>query len=88
MIQESNIIGQSWIPQIPLVNSTQILTESSPELNSQIPATTQVVNTTPVTTAPQISQQISYAPIVSAIQQPKTTGAKPVVKVVPIYDDF
>ena len=71
-----------------MVNSTQILTETTP-IDSQIPATTPVVNTNPVPTAPQTSQQISYVPIVQAIQQPKTsTGARPVVKVVPIYDDF
>ena len=52
-----------------------------------MPATSTQINTTQVTTAPTTSQQISYVPIVSAIQQPKT-GAKPVVKVVPIYDEM
>ena len=85
-MQNTNIVGQSAIPQIPLVNSTQILTESVP-LNSQIPVTSSVTEQTPVVTAPQNAQQISYAPIVSAIQQPKTND-KPVVKVVPIYDEF
>ena len=87
MIQESNVINQSGMPQIPLVNSTQIITQSTPMINSQLPTTTSVVNPTPVVTAPVAQQQISYAPIVSAIQKPKT-GAKPVVKVVPIYDEF
>ena len=87
MIQESNVITQNGIPQIPRVNFTQIITQSTPVINSQLPATTSVVNPTPVVTAPVTQQQISYAPIVSAIQKPKT-GAKPVVKVVPIYDEF
>ena len=87
MIQDSNVVAQSGIPQIPLVNSTQILTQSSPLVNSQMPATSTQINTTQVTTAPTTSQQISYVPIVSTIQQPKT-GAKPVVKVVPIYDEM
>ena len=87
MIQDSNVVAQSGIPQIPLVNSTQILTQSSPLVNSQMPATSTQINTTQVTTAPTTSQQISYVPIVSAIQQPKT-GSKPVVKVVPIYDEM
>ena len=87
MIQDPNSITQSGIPQIPLVNSTQILTQSSPILTSQIPATTSVVNTTPVTDVPTTSQPISLVPVVSAVQQPKT-NARPVVKVVPIYDEF
>ena len=87
MIQESNVVTQSGMPQIPLVNSTQILTQTTPVINSQLPATTSVVNSTPVVTAPVTSQQISYAPIVFAMQKPKT-GAKPVVKVVPVYDEF
>ena len=87
MIQDSNVIAQSGMPQIPLVNSTQILTQSSPLINSQMPSTTTQITSTQATNAPATSQQISYAPIVSAIQKPKT-GAKPVVKVVPIYDEF
>ena len=86
MIQNTNVISQSGMPQIPLVNSTQILTQSSPILNTQMPATTSVVNTSPVTTVPTTSPQISYMPVGSAIRQPKT-GVKPVVKVVPIYDE-
>ena len=86
MIQNTNVISQSGMPQIPLVNSTQILTQSSPILNTQMPATTSVVNTSPVTTVPTTSPQISYMPVVSAIRQTKT-GVKPVVKVVPIYDE-
>ena len=77
-----NSVAQSAMPNIPLVNSTQILTESSPIINSQMPANTSVPQ------APQVSQQISYVPIVSAIQQPKTQNqGRPVVKVVPIYDE-
>ena len=87
MIQDSNVIAQSGMPQIPLVNSTQILTQSSPLINSQMPATSTQITSTQVTNAPATSQQISYVPIVSAIQQPKT-GTKPVVKVVPIYDEM
>ena len=80
-------ITRPEIDELRGVNSTQIITQSTPVINSQLPATTSVVNSTPVVTAPVTSQQISYAPIVSAIQKPKT-GAKPVVKVVPIYDEF
>ena len=87
MLQDTNIVqnsvAQSAMPQIPLVNSTQILTASTPILNSQIP-----MGTATVSQAPQNSQQqVSLVPVVSAIQQPKQEG-KPVVKVVPIYDDF
>ena len=87
MLQDTNIVqnsvAQSAMPQIPLVNSTQILTASTPVLNSQIP-----MGTATVSQAPQNSQQqVSLFPVVSAIQQPKQEG-KPVVKVVPIYDDF
>ena len=87
MLQDTNIVqnsvAQSAMPQIPLVNSTQILTASTPVLNSQIP-----MGTATVSQAPQNSQQqVSLVPVVSAIQQPKQEG-KPVVKVVPIYDDF
>ena len=85
-MQNTNIVqnsmAQSAMPNIPLVNSTQILTGSTPIVNSQMPATTSVAQ------APQASQQISYVPIVSAIQQPKTQNkGRPVVKVVPIYDE-
>ena len=31
-----NSVAQSAMPQIPLVNSTQILTQSSPVINSQV----------------------------------------------------
>ncbi len=88
MLQDTNIVqnsvAQSAMPQIPLVNSTQILTASTPVLNSQIP-----MGTATVSQAPQNSQQqqVSLVPVVSAIQKPKQEG-KPVVKVVPIYDDF
>ena len=87
MLQDTNIVqnsvAQSAMPQIPLVNSTQILTASTPVLNSQIP-----MGTATVSQAPQNSQQqVSLVPVVSAIQKPKQEG-RPVVKVVPIYDDF
>ncbi len=78
-----NSVTQSAMPNIPLVNSTQILTGSSPIVNSQMPVTTSVAQ------APQVSQQLSYVPVVSAIQQPKTQNqGRPVVKVVPIYDEM
>ena len=89
-MQESNIVQNSISPSImqniPLVNSTQILAPTNQVINSQIPVTTSVQN--PSAQAPQVSQTFSYIPIVSAIQQPKTQNqGKPVVKVVPIYDE-
>ena len=90
MIRDTNIVqnsvAKSAMPNIPLVNSTQILTDSAQVVNSQIP---QVTTTT--VQQPQTSQQtISLVPVVSAIQQPKQQQqqGRPVVKVVPIYDDF
>ena len=90
MLQDTNIaqtsVTQSAMPQIPLVQSTQILTTSTPVLNSQIPMGTASVGQ--IGREPQNSQQqISLVPVVSAIQRPKQEG-RPVVKVVPIYDDF
>ena len=76
MLQDTNIVqnsvAQSAMPQIPLVNSTQILTASTPVLNSQIP-----MGTATVSQAPQNSQQqVSLVPVVSAIQKPKQEGKK------------
>ena len=88
MMQEPNLVQNSISPSIvqniPLVNSTQILAPTNQVINSQIPVT--VPN--PSAQAQQVSQTFSYIPIVSAIQQPKTQNqGKPVVKVVPIYDE-
>ena len=87
MLQDTNIVqnsvAQSTMPQIPLVNSTKIITASTPILNSQIPMGVATVGQDPQNT----QQQVSLVPVVSAIQKPKQEG-RPVVKVVPIYDDF
>ena len=90
MMQDPNLVQNSISPSIvqniPLVNSTQILAPTNQVINSQIPVTTSVQN--PSAQAQQVSQTFSYIPIVSAIQQPKTQNqGKPVVKVVPIYDE-
>ena len=90
MISDTNIVqnsvAQSAMPNIPLVNSTQILTDSAQVVNSQIPQ----VTTTTVQQLQTSQQTISLVPVVSAIQQPKQQQqqGRPVVKVVPIYDDF
>ena len=77
---QSNIVQSSVSPnivqQIPLVNSTQMLTQT--QIN---PVTT---STSPGLNNPQIS--VSYAPIVSAIKPPEPAGHRPKVTVVPIYD--
>ena len=77
---QSNVVQSSVSPnivqQIPLVNSTQVLTQT--QLN---PVTT---STSPGLNNPQIS--VSYAPIVSAIKPPEPAGHRPKVTVVPIYD--
>ena len=77
---QSNVVQSSVSPnivqQIPLVNSTQVLTQT--QLN---PVTT---STSPGLNNPQIS--VSYAPIVSAIKPPESAGHRPKVTVVPIYD--
>ena len=87
-MQASNVIDISQSPntiqQIPLVNSTQLLTQSSPLVNSEITQSTSVTASNPGVPNPQIS--ISYAPIVSAIKQPEIPGQVPIVKVIPIYD--
>ena len=79
-----NSVAQSAMPQIPLVNSTQILTQSSPVINSQVNPVA-ASTTTPILTNPQVS--VSYAPIVSAIKPPQPAGRIPKVTVVPIYDE-
>ena len=77
---QSNVVQSSVSPnivqQIPLVNSTQMLTQT--QIN---PVTT---STSPGLNNPQIS--VSYAPIVSAIKPPEPAGHRPKVTVVPIYD--
>ena len=84
---ESNIIsytGQNEIEQIPLVNSNQVVTQSSSVLSSQLNPIPSMSTAFPVLTDPKVS--ISYAPIVSAEKPPQVAGQIPVVKVVPIYD--
>ena len=80
-----NSVAQSGMPHIPLVNSTQVLTTSSPILNSQV---NPVVSTTGVDPS-QVNQQVtvSYAPIVSALKPQPAPGQRPKVTVVPIYDE-
>ena len=80
-----NSVAQSGMPHIPLVNSTQVLTTSSPILNSQV---NPVVSTTGVDPS-QVNQQVtvSYAPIVSALKPQPVPGQRPKVTVVPIYDE-
>ena len=77
---QTNVVQSSVVPntvqQIPLVNSTQMLTQT--QIN---PVTT---STSPGLNNPQIS--VSYAPIVSAIKPPEPAGHRPKVTVVPIYD--
>ena len=68
--------------QIPLVQSTQILTQTQPVIASQVVSTPPLVASTPVVTVPQPSV---IPPVASVPVQPVVhTG----VKVVPIYDDF
>ena len=77
---QSNVVQSSVVPntiqQIPLVNSTQVLSQT--QIN---PVTT---STSPGLNNPQIS--VSYAPIVSAIKPQEPAGHRPKVTVVPIYD--
>ena len=77
----SSIAQSSVLPQVPLVQSTQILTQPSQVIASQaIPAASVV----PSVVQPQ---QFQYVPVASVMHQPRgqiTSG----VKVVPIYDDF
>ena len=68
--------------QIPLVQSTQILTQQQSVLPSTIISTPSVVPTTPAYAVPQAS----YAPVVSSVPAQPTVHTG--VKVVPIYDDF
>ena len=83
-----NSVAQSGMPHIPLVNSTQVLTTSSPILNSQVNQVNPVVSTTGVDPT-QVNQQVtvSYAPIVSALNPQPAPGQRPKVTVVPIYDE-
>ncbi len=77
-------VGLSALQQIPLVNSTQIVTQSTPVINSQVTSTNPTTSSTPILSDPNVS--VSYAPIVSAIKPPQVQGQIPIVKVVPIYD--
>ena len=79
-----NSVNPNIIQQIPIVDSTQVLTQTTPIEVSQVNPISSVTASTPGLPNPQIS--ISYAPIVSAIKPPETTGQVPVVKVIPIYD--
>ena len=71
-------IVQSQIPQIPLVQSTQIL-QPTQVVTSQVVPVSSIVQSTPV---PQ------YVPVVSTIQQANPQPVHSGVKVVPIYDNF
>ena len=70
--------------QIPLVQSTQILTQQQPVITSQVVTSPSVVASTPAYTAPQVSYVPTAFPIPQQPQPVVHTG----VKVVPIYDDF
>jgi len=83
-VTTSSVVQSNVLPQVPLVQSTQILTQPSPVIASQaVPAASMVTSVTPTVTAPQFQ----YVPVASVMHQPRgqiTSG----VKVVPIYDDF
>ena len=82
----SSVVQSNVLPQVPLVQSTQILTQSTPVLASQaIPATSVVNSVTPTVTTP--APQFQYVPVASVMHQPRGPMASG-VKVVPIYDDF
>lgn len=85
---QTNVIqsapGLNTTQQIPLINSTPIVTRSTQITSSQLNPIASLTTSTPVLTDPQVS--VSYAPIVSAIKPPQIAGQIPVVKVVPIYD--
>ena len=77
----SSIAQSSVLPQVPLVQSTQILTQPSQVLASQaIPAASVV----PSVAQPQ---QFQYVPVASTMHMPRSQVSSG-VKVVPIYDDF
>ena len=82
----STITQSNVLPQVPLVQSTQILTQPTPVIASQaMRAASVVTSVTPTVTAP--APQFQYVPVASVMHQPRgqiTSG----VKVVPIYDDF
>ena len=82
----SSIAQSSVLPQVPLVQSTQILTQPSAVLASQaVPAASMVTSVTPTVTAP--APQFQYVPVASVMHQPRGPISSG-VKVVPIYDDF
>ena len=68
--------------QIPLVQSTQILTQPQPVITSQVVTQPSVVASTPAYAVPQAS----FAPAVTSVPVQPTVHTG--VKVVPIYDDF
>ena len=77
----SSIAQSNVLPQVPLVQSTQILTQPSQVIASQaIPAASVV----PSVVQPQ---QFQYVPVASTMHQPRSVVTSG-VKVVPIYDDF
>ena len=77
----SSIAQSNVLPQVPLVQSTQILTQPSQVVASQaIPA----VSVVPSVVQPQ---QFQYVPVASTMHQPRPQFSSG-VKVVPIYDDF
>ena len=77
----SSIAQSNVLPQVPLVQSTQILTQPSQVIASQaIPAASVV----PSVVQPQ---QFQYVPVASVMHQPRGQIISG-VKVVPIYDDF
>ena len=79
---EPEPVASSFVQsQIPLVQSTQILTQQ-PVMTSTMVSTPPVVASTPV-------PQVSYTPVTASLP---VQSVKPTVhtgvKVVPIYDDF
>ena len=68
--------------QIPLVQSTQILTQTQPVITSQVVTSPSMVASTPTYTVPQAS----YVPTATSVPVQPTVHTG--VKVVPIYDDF
>jgi hypothetical protein len=77
-----NSLAQTTTHQIPLANSTQILGQTTPLINSV--SNPVAMSTSPGTNNPSIS--VSYAPIVSALKPQPPSGLRPKVTVVPIYD--
>ena len=82
----SSVVQSNVLPQVPLVQSTQILTQSTPVITSQtIHAASKVSSVIPAVTAP--APQYQYVPVASVMHQPRAPAFSG-VKVVPIYDDF